>query len=67
MKATSRKLTEKCEVQLIHEIVPDAASSKSAGTICDEMYVLLDTETSQICEKKGEILQIAAITNSGSK
>ena len=33
LKATSSELTEKCEVQLIHEIVPDAASSKSAETI----------------------------------
>ena len=63
LKATSSKLTEKCEVQLIHEIVPDATSSKSAETICDELYVCLDTETSQICEKKGEILQIASMTN----
>ena len=63
LKATSSKLTEKCEVQLIHEIVPDAASSKSAETICDKLYVFLDTEASQICEKKGEILQIAAMTN----
>ena len=63
LKATSSKLTEKCEVQLIHEIVPDAASSKSAETICDELYFFLDTETSQICEKKGAILLIAAITN----
>ena len=63
LKATSSELTEKCEVYLIHEIVPDATSSKSAETICDELYVFLDTETSQICEKKGEILQIAAMTN----
>ena len=63
LKATSSELTENCEVQLIHEMVPDAVSSKSAETICDELYVFLDTETSQICEKKGEILQIAAMTN----
>ena len=62
LKATSSELTEKCKVHLIHEIVPDAASSKSAETICDELYVFLDTETSQICEIC-EILQIAAMTN----
>ena len=36
---------------------------KVLKTICDELYVFLDTETSQICEKKGEILQITAMTN----
>ena len=28
-----------------NETVPDAASSKSAETICDELHVFLDTET----------------------
>ena len=63
LNATSSELTEKSEVHLIHEVAPDATSSKRAETVCDELYVFLDTETSQICEKNGEILQIAAMTN----
>ena len=52
LKASSNELTEKCEVSLFHDIVPDVMSSKNAENICDELYVFLDTETLQICEKR---------------